>query len=89
MVSFADIINKHGPIDLIKMDCEGAEWEFLNDQAWNKVSYLTMEYHLEKNSFQKNKNMLYQALKNHFFILKDQPIDELTGIILASNKKLC
>jgi FkbM family methyltransferase len=36
-----------GRADLVKLDCEGAEWELLDDrQSWECVSHLTMEYHL-------------------------------------------
>jgi len=36
-----------GIVDLVKLDCEGAEWEILQDsQAMKCVINLTMEYHL-------------------------------------------
>ncbi len=36
-----------GTVDLLKMDCEGAEWRFLGDTAsWQKVKNLRMEFHL-------------------------------------------
>jgi FkbM family methyltransferase len=46
--SFAAATAKLGPtIDLVKMDCEGGEWEILKDDAtWKNVQNLTMEYHL-------------------------------------------
>ena len=32
---------------LVKLDCEGAEWEILRDTVtWRNVRFLTMEYHL-------------------------------------------
>jgi FkbM family methyltransferase len=34
-------------VDLVKLDCEGAEWKILRDkEAWMKVRFLTMEFHL-------------------------------------------
>ena len=36
-----------GKVDLLKMDCEGAEWEIFKDkESWKKISNLSMEYHL-------------------------------------------
>jgi FkbM family methyltransferase len=36
-----------GSVDLVKSDCEGAEWLFLEDAtSWRKVKNITMEYHL-------------------------------------------
>lgn len=36
-----------GEVDLLKLDCEGAEWELFEDpEAWKGVRNLTMEYHL-------------------------------------------
>jgi hypothetical protein len=32
---------------LIKLDCEGAEWPILRDEAsWRQIRFLTMEFHL-------------------------------------------
>jgi len=36
-----------GSVDLMKMDCEGAEWQILQDRAtMQHVRYLAMEFHL-------------------------------------------
>jgi FkbM family methyltransferase len=86
--SFAEIIEKYGPFDLVKMDCEGGEWDFINDKAWEKVNYLTMEYHLSEKHNSKQKEDLIQALEKNFILLKDHPIDLLTGMILAKSKFL-
>jgi FkbM family methyltransferase len=40
-------IANSGSVDLLKLDCEGAEWEILKDvNAMARVANLTMEYHL-------------------------------------------
>ena len=47
-IAFGDAIGRLGQrIDLLKLDCEGAEWEILEvDYDWSRVRFLTMEYHL-------------------------------------------
>lgn len=36
-----------GRVDLLKLDCEGAEWSlFDSGDVWQKIGCLTMEYHL-------------------------------------------
>jgi FkbM family methyltransferase len=47
-VSFSAALERlGGKADLVKLDCEGAEWEILDDAAsWKNVAHLTMEYHL-------------------------------------------
>lgn len=86
--SFHSVIKKYGPIDLVKMDCEGAEWEFMTDEAWKDVKYLTMEYHLSLTDPTKNFENLKAGLSLNFLIIKTIPIDNLTGMILAKNKNI-
>ncbi|MFK8020463.1 MAG: FkbM family methyltransferase [Pseudomonadales bacterium] len=47
-VAFRDAIERlGGKVDLLKIDCEGGEWEILDDvESWQNVDRLTMEYHL-------------------------------------------
>ena len=40
-------IAKDGFVDLLKLDCEGGEWNILEDtEAMRRIANLTMEYHL-------------------------------------------
>jgi FkbM family methyltransferase len=46
-IAFADAVNKMGVVDVLKLDCEGAEWDIFSDPSpWTKVRNLCMEYHL-------------------------------------------
>lgn len=47
-ISFQQVLGRlGGHADLVKLDCEGAEWDILKDhETWQQVNYLTMEFHL-------------------------------------------
>lgn len=47
-IAFCDALTRlGGNADLVKLDCEGAEWLILQDEkSWLKVRFLTMEFHL-------------------------------------------
>lgn len=46
--SFCKAVARLDRVDLLKLNCEGAEWEIFESEkeCWNKVKNLTMEYHL-------------------------------------------
>jgi len=48
MISFSHVIERIGkPVDLLKLDCEGCEWELLDmEEPWPQVKRIAMEYHL-------------------------------------------
>jgi FkbM family methyltransferase len=45
-VPIREVLNRTGTVDLLKLDCEGAEWEILEALPSSGVRWLTMEYHL-------------------------------------------
>jgi FkbM family methyltransferase len=48
MLPFADVVARMGgPVDLLKLDCEGAEWDiFADPNPFRDVQVVRMEYHL-------------------------------------------
>lgn len=47
-ISLDEAVKRIGPrVDLLKLDCEGAEWEMLREsKCWPLIDRLSMEYHL-------------------------------------------
>ena len=84
MISLKNIVNKiGGKIDLLKMDCEGSEWEILEDsESLKNVNNITLEYHLWANG--KSHNYPIDLLrKRGFSIIKAQSSTDF-GIITAT-----
>ena len=44
-LSLSAIVKKYGPVRLLKIDCEGCEWSFLDDPAISDVAEVVGEYH--------------------------------------------
>ncbi|HEY9300707.1 MAG TPA: FkbM family methyltransferase [Phormidium sp.] len=86
-ISFERCIERlGGSVDLLKLDCEGAEWEiFQQTTAWESVKHLVMEYHLTENHMQQEAIKRVQELG--FRILK-LTIDGPTWGILWATKKI-
>lgn len=81
------ILHAHASCDLIKMDCEGAEFEIIattSPETFQKIKTLFIEYHeySEGNSAQNLKKILE---KNHFRVrLTPSRYDKRMGFIIAS-----
>lgn len=74
-----------GSVDLIKMDCEGAEWELLRDkQNWERIRYLTMEYHLGDDERHNKIIVALRGLGFHIIAHNHRELDRF-GIVLAKN----
>lgn len=81
-VPFSETVERiGGHVDLVKMDCEGAEWAILKDHdSWQKVNFLTMEYHLDEI---KSHELIVSVLKQiGFAVCSHRSIDSF-GLVLA------
>jgi FkbM family methyltransferase len=84
MVSLDSVVKEAGgKIDLLKMDCEGSEWDILEDpESLRQVDNVTLEYHLWAN--QEDHDYAKDLVKSHGFkIIKHEPSSEF-GIICGS-----
>ncbi len=85
-VSLGDVISRLGDkIDLLKLDCEGAEWEILKDKtSLKKVRAITLEYHLDETH---DHTSIKEVLKDVHFEILHYEVSGLTwGIVWAVNK---
>lgn len=77
-------------VDLVKLDCEGAEWELFEDsETWSRVRYLTMEYHLWVEPKYSIEDLFNRLDKIGFEWTKHSPSPSgQWGLIHAYNKNL-
>ena len=86
MISLEDALKRVGGYaDLLKMDCEGSEWDILEEKdSLRNVRNITLEYHLWKNH--KTHAYAKELVKsNGFRILRHEPSTDF-GIITATRK---
>lgn len=76
-----------GKIDLLKMDCEGAEWDLLDDiETWAGIRSLTMEYHLWARPGMTVKQLEDKLGKLGFRIVTHKALANTYGLISAIKK---
>ncbi len=74
-----------GHVDLLKLDCEGAEWElFESESDWRRVRDLRMEYHLTNGRCFTDVRRAVESLG--FAITRHEP-DSRWGILWAANRR--
>jgi len=72
-------------VDLVKLDCEGAEWSILSDsKAWKNVGRLAMEYHLFEQP--QTHDEIVSLIEAAGFEIDFQKKEATGGFIYASNK---
>lgn len=72
-----------GPIDLLKLDCEGAEWEMMHASAgWESVRHVRFEYHLYRGE---TADQAVKTLRSLGFTTERvERQDEQSGVIWAA-----
>jgi len=87
-ISLLDILeeNKIETCDLLKMDCEGAEYEILLNQdhtCFDRINNIVMEYHIIPN-LDYNLNDLIPHLEKYGFHVVSYPRNKNYGFLLAT-----
>ena len=82
-VAFRKVIERiGGSVDLLKLDCEGAEWELFEDEdAWENIRNVSMEYHLWPNHTHEEARSVVQKLG--FKVQTQRPADGF-GLLRAT-----
>jgi FkbM family methyltransferase len=74
-----------GKVDFVKMDCEGAEWDILQDyQAWLNVKSLSLEYHLDPENGRTYEGIKQVLLNLHYYILYHKSLEDNTGLLICT-----
>ncbi len=75
-----------GTVDLVKLDCEGAEWLFFKDaESWGTVQNVSMEYHLWPNHTHDEIKHVLQNLG--FSVRRQNRTAKDYGLIIANRFK--
>lgn len=76
-----------GRVDLLKLDCEGAEWSILDSPTdWTAIRWITMEYHLWARPGGDHAAPVV-LLKSLGFRVLEQACDRQWGTLLAENQR--
>lgn len=85
--SLATVIKRIGDIDILKLDCEGAEWGLLEDtNSWKHVKSLTMEYHLWGKKGAKVESLFQLLSAINFKLVHHNVCNSHQGLVVAINK---
>lgn len=66
-ISLEEIINKYGTINLLKIDVEGSEYDFLLDKDLSKINYIVGEFHYAQ---EEHKELVDHINKTHDLVSK-------------------
>ena len=82
---FSKVFERAGDhIDILKVDCEGTEWELFEDStSWMKVNAVTMEYHLWANTRKNVGDVINRLTYFGLTIISDKRLSNEFGLITA------
>jgi FkbM family methyltransferase len=80
------ITKKYEEIDLLKIDCEGEEFNIIPRLELNKINNIVMEYHL-KNRKKEALNAIIVLLKKNKFLIEKKEYHKELGLIIARKIK--
>lgn len=89
-ISLDDAIAKMDKCDLLKIDCEGSEYEIFynaSEETMKQIRKVACEYHYVDDETQNGDALKDFFEKNHFRVDLFEPIDDETGIIFARNTR--
>ena len=69
-ISLEEIIDTYGTIQLLKVDVEGSEYEFLLHKDLSKINYITCELHFE---YEKIQQLIQHISNTHIAIVSHPP----------------
>lgn len=83
MIPFSECIERiGGTVDLLKLDCEGSEWNIFKDvNSFKNVKNITMEYHLINGHSMIELNNIFK--NNGFIIKRAKKLGPTWGVLFA------
>jgi FkbM family methyltransferase len=83
--SFSKLVQRAGGrIDILKMDCEGAEWELFEESStWEKIRSVTLEYHLWANKNKSAEDVIAILQNFGFTLISDKRLTVEFGLMTA------
>jgi len=79
-ISIANVFSNIKHCDLLKIDCEGAEYEFIKDIPFEKVDQISMELH------KGNQQEIIDLLKQHYAVKYKIALDRTSKMVICETK---
>lgn len=82
IINLNNIIEHKKKIDILKLDCEGAEWDIIKELDPSHVYWITMEYHCFHDS-QDVVGLMQILTERNYEVIKIKNTNQSYGMILA------